>query len=103
MKIVNWEKKKNAERSLELQLGDQPTNFLNDQVFLLRLFVSIHLTGWDFIEKDHVRISFSQQGEIILEFDSSREVTDQGIKKPFDILYSFCLWLEILEKVIICP
>lgn len=44
----------------------------NKHPFLLSSTASIHLLVQDFLEKYHAGISFSQKGEIILEFDSNQ-------------------------------
>lgn len=41
--------------------------------FLLCSSGLVHLLGWDFLEKNHAGISFSQKGEIFLELDSSNQ------------------------------
>lgn len=47
----------------------------------------VHLLGWDFLEKYHAAISFSQKGEITLEFKSpelkSLEPNPQENPNPF--------------------
>ena len=48
---------------------------------------SIHLLGRDFLRKYHARISFSQRGKIILEFDSSHQSNQPG--ELHDTLTSF--------------
>ena len=44
----------------------------NTHPFLLSSTASIHLLVQDFLETYHAGISFSQKGEIILEFDSNQ-------------------------------
>ena len=46
--------------------------------FLLSSPISIHLSGQDFKEKDHARISFSQKRGIILEIESGHQSIPPG-------------------------
>lgn len=46
--------------------------------FLLSSSTPTHLLCGDFLEKHHARISFSQKGEIILEFDSGHQNSQSG-------------------------
>ena len=46
--------------------------------FLLSSSTPTHLLGPDFLERHHAGISFSQKGQIILEFDSSSDSGNQN-------------------------
>ena len=52
----------------------------------------MHLLGWDFLEKYHVGISFSQKGEIIIELDSSHQNNPPG--ELNDALTSFMCFIS---------
>ena len=75
--------------------------FRNTHAFLLISSDSIYLLGWDFLEKHHSIISFSQKEDII-----SIKVTNKV--NQMTLWHSLCLpsltVLElILETLIICP
>lgn len=56
--------------------------------FLLSTSTPVHLLVQDFLEKYHDRVSFSQKGESILEFDSSSKSNQTGeLHIHFDIFY----------------
>ena len=77
----------------------------NKHPFLLSSTASIHLLVQDFLEKYLAGISFSQKGEIILEFDRSHKSKQPDkLNEPLTPLISSISVVElILETLIICP
>ena len=69
-------------------------------------FLHPYSLSQDFLEKYHAGISFSQKGEIILEFDSSHQNSQLGeLNDPYHLLFALSMTLLelILETLIICP
>ena len=63
--------------------------------FPLSSTTSIHLLGQDFSEKYHARISFSQRGKMILDFDSYHQ-SNQPDELNDALTFLFVLFLTIL-------
>ena len=49
----------------------------------------IHLLAWDFLQKYHTKISFSQKREIILEIDSHQSNPSGELNDPLIYLIAF--------------
>lgn len=80
--------------------------FKSIYTFLLISSAPIHLLGQYFLEKYQAKISFSQIGEIILDFDSSQQSNQPGeLNDPSTFLFSLSLMILelLLEGMIICP
>ena len=65
--------------------------------FLLNKSARVHLLGWDFLEKLHAAISFSQKGEITLDFKSPELKSHESNPQKNPNSFSFSCTLQTKE------
>ena len=97
-----------AYKSLPLPFHVGPIQ--DNHSFLLINFIPVNLLGWDFLEKYHAAIFFSQKGEIILELnlasispgtteDLSMSLTVLNLKPTKENNESLTLLEQVPEKL----